>query len=240
MVDTTGDSTLTQKLSDKKEQKPEENLETEPKMDETDDEIITEAQPLAWKPPADNFHYQLLMPAYKDGQCYGLPKGWQVEQRPRTSPKYIGKVDQYYYEPGTNRQFRSLKAVRRHLQVISGKQHQQLPRPRREIDEQASKQKDEHTPVAIQHGHRSDEASRSSNGHSRNKLRRKRKRASSSFEFDHANPPEKVTWALTDAESDQWNPFVGEKTVPEAVKDLWVDTFVSLIYQKNKHQSSNL
>ena len=55
-------------------------------MDETD-VIITEAEPLAWKPPADNDQYQLLMPSYKDGQCYGLPAGWQVEQRPRNSPK---------------------------------------------------------------------------------------------------------------------------------------------------------
>ena len=55
-------------------------------MDETD-VIITEAEPLAWKPPADNDQYQLLMHSYKDGRCYGLPAGWQVEQRPRNSPK---------------------------------------------------------------------------------------------------------------------------------------------------------
>ena len=58
---------------------------------------------------------------------------------------------QYYYEPGTNRQFRSLKAVRRHLQV-TGQQHEQLPRPGQENDEQATRQKDEHTPVVTQQG----------------------------------------------------------------------------------------
>ena len=48
-------------------------------MDETD-EIITEAEPLAWKPPATDQYRLLILPAYKDGQCYRLPAGWQVEQ----------------------------------------------------------------------------------------------------------------------------------------------------------------
>ncbi|XWS59816.1 hypothetical protein CRYUN_Cryun08bG0154400 [Craigia yunnanensis] len=238
MVDT-GDSTLTPKESHKNKERVDEKLETDNgganhqqhKMDETD-EIITEAEPLAWKPPAADQYQLLIRPAYKDGQCYGLPAGWQVEQRPRTSLKYIGKVDQYYYESGTNRQFRSLKAVRRHLQD-TGQQHEQLPRPKQDHDEQATRQKDEHTLVVTQHGDDQLEASRSSSSHSRNKVKRKRKQASN-YEFDFANTPEKVTWALTDAESDQWNPFIGEKVIPEAVKDLWVETFESIICQKNK------
>ena len=98
------DSALTPKESDKHKGKAEEKLETDgggaadddhqhPKMDETD-EVITEAEPLAWKLPAADYQYQLFFPAYIDGQGYGLPEGWQVEKRPRTSPKYIGKVDQ--------------------------------------------------------------------------------------------------------------------------------------------------
>ena len=31
---------------------------------------------------------------FVDGREYGLPEGWIVEQRPRTSAKYFGKLDQ--------------------------------------------------------------------------------------------------------------------------------------------------
>lgn len=51
-----------------------------------------------------------------DGKKIGLPDGWYYEQRPRTSAKYIGKIDQFYYEPGTNKQFRSIKEVNKHLE----------------------------------------------------------------------------------------------------------------------------
>lgn len=35
-------------------------------------------------------------PTYFDGRPYGLPEGWIVEQRPQTSLKYFGKIDQVY------------------------------------------------------------------------------------------------------------------------------------------------
>lgn len=53
---------------------------------------------------------------FLDGKKIGLPDGWYYEQRPRTSVKYIGKIDQFYYEPGTNKQFRSIKEVNKHLE----------------------------------------------------------------------------------------------------------------------------
>ncbi|KAL6133231.1 hypothetical protein ACLB2K_065468 [Fragaria x ananassa] len=46
-----------------------------------------------------------------DGRLYGLPAGWLVEQRRRTNPRYEGKVDQFFYQPHTRKQFRSLKAA---------------------------------------------------------------------------------------------------------------------------------
>ncbi|XP_004305202.1 PREDICTED: methyl-CpG-binding domain-containing protein 7-like [Fragaria vesca subsp. vesca] len=46
-----------------------------------------------------------------DGRLYGLPEGWLVEQRRRTNPRYEGKVDQFFYQPHTRKQFRSLKAA---------------------------------------------------------------------------------------------------------------------------------
>lgn len=35
------------------------------------------------------------------------PPGWMVESRPRTNEKYIGKIDRFYYEPGTGKRYRS-------------------------------------------------------------------------------------------------------------------------------------
>ncbi|XP_028100712.1 methyl-CpG-binding domain-containing protein 6-like [Camellia sinensis] len=35
------------------------------------------------------------------------PPGWMVESRPRTNEKYLGKIDWFYYEPGTGKQYRS-------------------------------------------------------------------------------------------------------------------------------------
>ncbi|KAH0995459.1 hypothetical protein GBA52_019323 [Prunus armeniaca] len=44
-----------------------------------------------------------------DGRDYELPMGWLVEQRPRTSLKYLGK---YCHEVKTRKRFRSLKAAK--------------------------------------------------------------------------------------------------------------------------------
>ncbi|XP_017982431.1 PREDICTED: methyl-CpG-binding domain-containing protein 7 [Theobroma cacao] len=45
-----------------------------------------------------------------------LPRGWVVEQRPRVnSAARPGRVDWYYYEAGSGRQFRSLTAAQEYL-----------------------------------------------------------------------------------------------------------------------------
>ncbi|XP_058216996.1 uncharacterized protein LOC131327887 [Rhododendron vialii] len=70
--------------------------------------------------------------AANEGQGGGLgnhqgPPGWTVEARPRTNEKYLWKTDWFYYEPGTQRQYRSLKKAwaryeetnRQNLEVIA-------------------------------------------------------------------------------------------------------------------------
>ncbi|XP_022728675.1 methyl-CpG-binding domain-containing protein 7 [Durio zibethinus] len=45
-----------------------------------------------------------------------LPRGWVVEERPRVnSAAHPGRVDRYYSEPGSGRQFRSLISVQNYL-----------------------------------------------------------------------------------------------------------------------------
>ncbi|KAK9280156.1 hypothetical protein L1049_013843 [Liquidambar formosana] len=46
---------------------------------------------------------------------FRLPDDWIVEGRPRTSGSTAGIIDRYYYEPGTGRQFRSLRSVEKYL-----------------------------------------------------------------------------------------------------------------------------
>lgn len=42
------------------------------------------------------FENQESMVHFVKGTIYGLPKEWVVEQRPRTSLKYHGKIDQVF------------------------------------------------------------------------------------------------------------------------------------------------
>ncbi|XP_060966754.1 methyl-CpG-binding domain-containing protein 7 isoform X3 [Cannabis sativa] len=44
-----------------------------------------------------------------------LPDGWIIETKVRTSGATAGRIDRYYVEPGTGRQFRSSREVERHL-----------------------------------------------------------------------------------------------------------------------------
>ncbi|KAL4351804.1 hypothetical protein GQ457_06G007300 [Hibiscus cannabinus] len=159
------DSILGSKESDAKLE-VEENVEICPKSEERlpqieeDEQVITEAEPLAWRPPA---------PDHVDRKILGLPEGWIVERRPRTLLKYLGKVEKFYYEPGTERQFRSWKAAQKHLNELKAmqnnqqpprpqpendqKQHQELSQPQPENDyDQASGQKREHKPVTLELG----------------------------------------------------------------------------------------
>ncbi|OMO97214.1 hypothetical protein COLO4_14795 [Corchorus olitorius] len=65
---------------------------------------------------------------------------------------------------------------------------------------------------------------------------KKIKRASD-YKFDFRNPPKKVRWeAAFIQETDQinWEPFVGVRPVPEAIKDLWAETFESMTKPKDK------
>ncbi|KAL4355305.1 hypothetical protein GQ457_06G007250 [Hibiscus cannabinus] len=103
---------------------------------EEHEQDVTEAEPLAWIPASDGqLQDPQLVLSYADGKIFGLPEGWIVERRPRTSPKYFGKMEKvvslpfqlFYYEPRTYKQFRSFKAALEHV-------NQQPPRPENEFE----------------------------------------------------------------------------------------------------------
>ncbi|CAL2268050.1 unnamed protein product [Prunus armeniaca] len=105
-------------------------------------------------------------PTYFDGRPYGLPEGWIVEQRLRTSLKYFGKIDQFVHEVKTRKRFRSIKAAKKWIEeATQGGQAQE----------------------ALPAGNGS-EASQSAKPPRTSTKRRKATRG-----FDFANPPEKLT-----------------------------------------------
>lgn len=54
--------------------------------------------------------------------------------------------------------------------------------------------------------------------------------------FDFANPPEAITWVLSDAENNDWSPFTGETMVPEILKNHWTETLIC-INEENSNPS---
>ncbi|OMO97215.1 hypothetical protein COLO4_14796 [Corchorus olitorius] len=64
----------------------------------------------------------------------------------------------------------------------------------------------------------------------------KKKRASD-YKFDFRSPPKKVRWEATFVEETKqcnWEPFVGVRPVPAAIKELWAETFESVTKPKDK------
>ncbi|OMO66311.1 hypothetical protein CCACVL1_21222 [Corchorus capsularis] len=65
----------------------------------------------------------------------------------------------------------------------------------------------------------------------------KKIKKASDYEFDFRSPPKKVRWEATsvgDTDQINWEPFVGVRPVPEAIKELWAETFESMTKPKDK------
>ncbi|KAL3354513.1 hypothetical protein AABB24_018919 [Solanum stoloniferum] len=56
------------------------------------------------------------------------------------------------------------------------------------------------------------------------------------FHFDSANPPESVSWVLTDSNEDTWKPFVDGSMVPETKKHEWDAVFSSVSKLKREEK----
>ncbi|KAK8665880.1 hypothetical protein V6N13_006037 [Hibiscus sabdariffa] len=189
----------------------EENVEICPKSKEKLAQIeeheqdITEAEPLAWIPAsAGQLQDPLLVPSYVDGKIFDLPEGWIVERRPRTSLNLYPQL-QFYYEPDTKKQFRSLKAAQEHA-------IQQPPRPQSENKFEPGARsmfqrfKDLHMylqarkgdPIVVQGDQQPKVSHEKANENSGDEQNKKRKQALD-IESDFPNPPKKVECILTDA-----------------------------------------
>ncbi|KAI8523879.1 hypothetical protein RHMOL_Rhmol13G0106100 [Rhododendron molle] len=118
-----------------------------------------------------------------------LPDGWVVEE--------------YYYEPGTGRKFRSLLSVQRYLAEVGE------DAPLSQLFKSANRVKKFGLQKKFSSG----------------KLK--------SSTSDIPKPPEKINWVLADPRGNTWNPFIGESMIPEPIKQRWANRFAVSIDDTN-------
>ncbi|KAF2291761.1 hypothetical protein GH714_035496 [Hevea brasiliensis] len=135
-------------------------------------------------------------PVLSSESAIGLPPGWLVEDRVRTSGATAGMVDKYYIEPVSGRRFRSKKEVQHYLETGTLKKNKRVT---------------ENSEDDVNHP----EGSRSRN----KKATKNAKRPE--MKFDYLNVPDRIEWVLEDANEDAWTPFIGGKKVTEYDKQNW-------------------
>ncbi|KAJ4842671.1 hypothetical protein Tsubulata_014889 [Turnera subulata] len=155
-------------------------------------------------------------PRFYEGPTFGLPKEWMVEVRPRQSRKYIGRVDQFYYESNTGRQFRSKKSVVRYLAEKSMLERQENEAP----------ETTEPMPLLLDN---SSKTPWGADSHSSNMTNT----STSSSDLTNSVVPEAVTWVLTDAQNDIWTPTSGEVNIPGHTMAQWAEAFDSNFNARN-------
>ncbi|XP_010541402.1 PREDICTED: methyl-CpG-binding domain-containing protein 5-like isoform X2 [Tarenaya hassleriana] len=142
-----------------------------------------------------------------------LPPGWRVEDRVRTSGATAGSVDKYYHEPGTGRKFRSKTEVMYYLEKGAPKK---------------SAKKSEISDAQSDHSKGQGISNRSA-----------KKAKETPFSFDFHNPPEKVSWVLTNDSEEEysWTPFTAsDEKVPESIARDWTTAF-SMATTRNGQKS---
>ncbi|CAK9327023.1 unnamed protein product [Citrullus colocynthis] len=127
-----------------------------------------------------------------------LPPGWVVEDRVRSSGATAGTVDKYYFDPVSNRRFRSKIEVLYFLETGTLRKRKKSldgnPTSTDGSEEPKSKKSSSNTKTAP-------------------------------LDFDFFNVPERVEWVLTDPSKDAWTPFIDKEKVPEYTKREWVGAF---------------
>ncbi|XP_038893740.1 LOW QUALITY PROTEIN: methyl-CpG-binding domain-containing protein 6 [Benincasa hispida] len=127
-----------------------------------------------------------------------LPPGWVVQDRVRSSGATAGTVDKYYFDPISNRRFRSKIEVLYFLETGT------LRKRKKSLDGNPT----------------------STDGSEEPKSKKSSSNAKSApLNFDFFNVPEKVEWVLTDPSKDAWTPFIGSEKVRESTKRAWVGAF---------------
>ncbi|EEF29524.1 methyl-CpG-binding domain-containing protein 5 [Ricinus communis] len=138
-----------------------------------------------------------MAPAPSADSANWLPPGWLVEDRVRASGATAGTVDKYYIEPVTGRRFRSKKEVQYFLETGTKK------KTKRGMENSEGDVNFTESPGS----QKSKKASKNAKVQKRN--------------FDYLNVPDRIEWALIDANQDAWTPFLGGQKVAEYDRQNW-------------------
>ncbi|PON38658.1 Methyl-CpG DNA binding [Trema orientale] len=183
-----------------------------------------------------------------------LPHGWIIKKKRRQYRGYGKSFDKFYIEPETGNEFRSLRAVERHLKdgkeytmTLMAFKHSHEPtnvssksdteneyvpdeiHSTEVVDEHPTKSKENTTTSKeVMPGNDSENLDHSD---SPNKSASGEKVEPSINDF--AYPPSSVNWVLAGPGGDMWNPFVDKFMVPETTKRKWSETFISSLHDEN-------
>ncbi|XXG85075.1 hypothetical protein AAC387_Pa11g0236 [Persea americana] len=137
-----------------------------------------------------------------------LLEGWAMEVRERTSMKWEGVRDRYYYDPTNHHRFRSKKEVERFLEMET------LPKSN-------TKSKEVNPP--------------SNTFSSPNQVGSVLKQQSA-LRFDFKNPPAKVSWVLNNSAEGSWTPYINKEEVSESTRNSWRTTMEGINNSANQFQ----
>ncbi|XP_076905816.1 methyl-CpG-binding domain-containing protein 7-like [Bidens hawaiensis] len=149
-----------------------------------------------------------------------LPDGWIVKEVPRKSGDHI---DRYYYEPGTERMFRSLTSVQKHLAQLE-EENSPLAAVLEELRDNSLPLSEAFkliTPIKSYGSYDSWKKSFS-----------RKEQGSSSSNY----PPNKINWVISSTAGDTWNAFVGDELVPDFMKQQWGKRFMFTINDNNHNE----
>ncbi|KAK9194993.1 hypothetical protein WN943_003109 [Citrus x changshan-huyou] len=141
---------------------------------------------------------------------------------------------QFYYKPGTNKQFRSFKEVEKHLQSKGQNINRITPNALQEND----RKKLETPPVAgltkDAAGSSNPDPESSNQQPKRRKIGAKAKR----IKFDFKNRPEEVTWVLADAYTNNWSAFIGQEKFSNDTQQTWSKTLMEINNPENQDHNN--
>ncbi|KAK6935912.1 Methyl-CpG DNA binding [Dillenia turbinata] len=138
---------------------------------------------------------------------FKLPDGWEVRRRRR---RFGDRVDKYYCEPGTGRQFRSLKAVERYF----AEEDINVSMPLKALIAPKTPSRDSSFWRENVNGKKMETPGLNS-------------------------PPAKINWVFNGARGDEWSPFMNGSKVSDSIMQQWAQTFsLSMSGRKSRTQTS--
>ncbi|CAL0324237.1 unnamed protein product [Lupinus luteus] len=151
-----------------------------------------------------------------------LPNDWIVKKKPRNNNYAVGVTNMTDIEPGTGRQFRSLKAVERYLAGGNGCTAitKSRVKPRTGLQHSSITEEEEITLKALKHSTKSTHCKVFDSPTELNPGTDNR-----ACMHNLSKPPAKVKWVLSGS-GGCWNPFLDDSDVPDSEKLKWSEAFV--------------